>query len=139
MFLHSLEDFAAPGCGCFQLILFQTDKPRPGIGIMERGSRGAALRQELERAPTQLEAPAPGVTGAAPASVRWAKFPPWQRRLARRGLGGLQKIAALPGGRAPTAAWRRKSASLPSLMERATDRFNPRKGIELCDATWANP
>ena len=38
--LHSLDSFPHTGCGCFWLIMFKTDKPRPGIGIMSRGFAG---------------------------------------------------------------------------------------------------
>jgi acetyl-CoA decarbonylase/synthase complex subunit beta len=40
--LHSLEEAPHTGCGCFQLILFKTELPKPGIGIMERGYKGLA-------------------------------------------------------------------------------------------------
>ena len=40
--LHSLDQAPHTGCGCFQLILFKTDLPKPGIGIMERGYKGPA-------------------------------------------------------------------------------------------------
>jgi len=40
--LHSLDKAPHTGCGCFQLILFKTDLPNPGIGIMERGYKGPA-------------------------------------------------------------------------------------------------
>ncbi len=40
--LHSLDKAPHTGCGCFQLILFETDLPKPGIGIMERGYKGLA-------------------------------------------------------------------------------------------------
>ena len=40
--LHSLDKAPHTGCGCFQLILFKTDLPKPGIGIMERGYKGPA-------------------------------------------------------------------------------------------------
>jgi hypothetical protein len=40
--LHSLDQAPHTGCGCFQLILFKTDLPKPGIGIMERGYKGCA-------------------------------------------------------------------------------------------------
>ena len=35
--LHSLDVAPHTGCGCFGLILFKTDMPREGVGIMERG------------------------------------------------------------------------------------------------------
>jgi hypothetical protein len=38
--LHALGDAPPTGCGCFRLIMFKTDKPRPGIAIMERGYVG---------------------------------------------------------------------------------------------------
>ena len=68
VFLHSLEDFPHTGCGCFQLILFQTDKPRPGIGIMERGCPVACPDgRTWKDLHYQLGGKqAPGVTGAAP-------------------------------------------------------------------------
>ena len=40
--LHSLNEAPHTGCGCFQLILFKTELPKPGIGIMERGYKGRA-------------------------------------------------------------------------------------------------
>jgi acetyl-CoA decarbonylase/synthase complex subunit beta len=40
--LHSLHEAPHTGCGCFQLIMFKTDQPGPGIGIMERGYKGQA-------------------------------------------------------------------------------------------------
>jgi len=40
--LHSLNEAPHTGCGCFQLIMFRTDQPKPGIGIMERGYKGRA-------------------------------------------------------------------------------------------------
>ena len=40
--LHSLEKAPHTGCGCFQLILFKTSLPKPGIGIMERGYKRQA-------------------------------------------------------------------------------------------------
>ncbi|MDP2982048.1 MAG: hypothetical protein Q8O92_01800 [Candidatus Latescibacter sp.] len=39
--LHTLQDNPHTGCGCFNLILFETDKPRKGIGIMDRAFKGA--------------------------------------------------------------------------------------------------
>lgn len=40
--LHSLDEAPHTGCGCFQLILFKTELPKPGIGVMERGYKGHA-------------------------------------------------------------------------------------------------
>lgn len=42
VFLHSVDEFPHTGCGCFGLIIFRIEKPRPGIGIMERAFEGAA-------------------------------------------------------------------------------------------------
>lgn len=39
--LHTLKDNPHTGCGCFGLILFETDMPRQGIGIMDRAFKGA--------------------------------------------------------------------------------------------------
>ncbi len=38
--LHTLKDNPHTGCGCFHLIIFETDKPRKGIGIMNRSFKG---------------------------------------------------------------------------------------------------
>ncbi len=39
--LHTLRDNPHTGCGCFGLILFETDQPRKGIGVMDRAFKGA--------------------------------------------------------------------------------------------------
>ena len=38
--LHTLKDNPHTGCGCFNLITFEMDKPRKGIGIMDRSFKG---------------------------------------------------------------------------------------------------
>ena len=38
--LHSLEEAPHTGCGCFQMILFKTDRPTAGIGLVDRGFKG---------------------------------------------------------------------------------------------------
>jgi hypothetical protein len=38
--LHSLEEAPHTGCGCFQMILFKTDRPKAGIGLVDRGFTG---------------------------------------------------------------------------------------------------
>ncbi len=38
--LHTLKDNPHTGCGCFNLIMFETDKPSKGIGIMDRSFKG---------------------------------------------------------------------------------------------------
>jgi len=40
--LHSVADHPHTGCGCFRVIMFQTDKPRAGIAIMDNGFAGRA-------------------------------------------------------------------------------------------------
>jgi hypothetical protein len=76
VFLHSLDDFPHTGCGCFQMILFRTDRPRAGIGIMERGYAGRCpdgrTWKDLYYALAGKQAP--GVTGAAPGYLQSAKF-----------------------------------------------------------------
>lgn len=67
IYLHSLDDYPHTGCSCFRLILFKTDKPRPGIGIMDSRYKGQApdgrnwrdLHYELAGKQT------PGITGAS--------------------------------------------------------------------------
>jgi CO dehydrogenase/acetyl-CoA synthase beta subunit len=74
--LHSLDEAPHTGCGCFQLILFKTELPQPGIGIMERGYKGRApdgrtwhdLHYDL------AGKQAPGLTGAAWRYLNSAKF-----------------------------------------------------------------
>jgi acetyl-CoA decarbonylase/synthase complex subunit beta len=40
--LHSVADHPHTGCGCFRVIMFQTEKPRAGIAIMDSGFTGRA-------------------------------------------------------------------------------------------------
>jgi hypothetical protein len=40
--LHSLDQAPHTGCSCFQLVMFKTGHPRPGIGIMHRRYKGKA-------------------------------------------------------------------------------------------------
>ena len=40
--LHSLDTVPHTGCGCFRMIMFKTDAPREGIGIMAVGYEGVA-------------------------------------------------------------------------------------------------
>jgi len=42
IFLHSLDKYPHTGCGCFRFIMFKTNLPRLGIGIMERGYKSSA-------------------------------------------------------------------------------------------------
>jgi hypothetical protein len=74
--LHSLDEAPHTGCGCFQLILFKTELPKPGIGIMERGYSGRApdgrTWRDLHYALGGKQAP--GLTGAAWSYLNSRKF-----------------------------------------------------------------
>jgi hypothetical protein len=74
--LHALDEAPHTGCSCFRLILFQTDLPRPGIGIMARGYTGSApdgrTWQDLHYALTGKQTP--GMAGASPNYLRSARF-----------------------------------------------------------------
>ncbi len=74
--LHCIDEFPHTGCGCFRLILFKTDLPKPGIGIMDAayegkapdGRRWADLHYALAGKQT------PGMAGACPAYLTSPKF-----------------------------------------------------------------
>ena len=74
--LHSLDEAPHTGCGCFRLVMFKTDTPREGIGIMSAGYEGTApdgrswrdLHYSLAGKQT------PGIAGATPAYLRSDKF-----------------------------------------------------------------
>jgi hypothetical protein len=74
--LHSLDEAPHTGCGCFQLILFNTDLPSLGIGIMERGYAGHApdgrTWRDLHYALGGKQTP--GLAGAAWAYLQSPKF-----------------------------------------------------------------
>jgi CO dehydrogenase/acetyl-CoA synthase beta subunit len=74
--LHSLDEAPHTGCSCFQLIMFQTDRPAPGIGIMRRGYDGMApdgrTWRDLHYALTGKQTP--GMAGAGLAYLRSPKF-----------------------------------------------------------------
>ena len=74
--LHSLDTAPHTGCGCFQLILFKTDVPKPGIGIMERGYKGLApdgrTWRDLHYALGGKQTP--GLAGAAWGYLQSSKF-----------------------------------------------------------------
>lgn len=74
--LHSLEGFPHTGCGCFGIILFKTDRPRPGIGIMERGYGGKTPdgRTWGDLHYAQAGKQTPGQTGASAAYLKSPKF-----------------------------------------------------------------
>lgn len=103
--LHSLDAAPHTGCGCFQLILFKTGRPKPGIGIMERGYKGQApdgrTWRDLHYALGGKQAP--GFTGAAMSYLRSPRF------LAAHGgwesvVWASPKVVALPGKRLATRA-----------------------------------
>lgn len=85
IFLHSLDKYPHTGCGCFRFIMFKTNLPRIGIGIMDRAYKGSApdgrtwtdLHYEL--AGKQV----PGVTGGSTEYLFSEKFliahKGWQR------------------------------------------------------------
>ena len=74
--LHSLDEAPTTGCGCFRLVAFKTDLPRPGIGIMERGYQGQApdgrTWRDLHYALAGKQTP--GIAGASPGYLRSRKF-----------------------------------------------------------------
>ena len=74
--LHSLDTAPHTGCSCFRLIMFKTDEPRPGIGVMHRGYKGQApdgrTWSDLHYALTGKQTP--GMAGASPAYLVSPKF-----------------------------------------------------------------
>ena len=74
--LHSLDTAPHTGCSCFRLIMFKTDEPRPGIGIMHRGYKGQApdgrTWSDLHYALTGKQTP--GMAGGSPAYLASPKF-----------------------------------------------------------------
>jgi len=74
--LHSLDEFPHTGCGCFRMIMFKTDLPRPGIGIMNSGYAGHApdgrTWRDLHYALGGKQTP--GLAGAAPSYLHSPKF-----------------------------------------------------------------
>ncbi|NLF29852.1 MAG: hypothetical protein GX591_03060 [Planctomycetes bacterium] len=74
--LHCLDEVPHTGCGCFRLILFLTDTPRRGVGIMDAGYAGAAPdgRRWADLHYALAGKQTPGVAGAAPNYLRSGKF-----------------------------------------------------------------
>jgi acetyl-CoA decarbonylase/synthase complex subunit beta len=102
VFLHALAGFPHTGCGCFRVIMFVTDLPRPGVAVMDRAFAGRCpdgrswkdLHYEL--AGKQC----PGMAGAGLEYLRSKKF--------LRGEGGWKavvwvspKVAQWMGGKLP--------------------------------------
>ena len=100
--LHCIDEFPHTGCGCFRLIMFKTELPKPGIGIMDAtyegaspdGRRWADLHYALAGKQT------PGMAGACPAYLSSEKF-----LQAHKGWSSVvwisPRIAAMLGSRPP--------------------------------------
>ena len=76
IFLHSLDDHPHTGCGCFRLILFKTESPRTGIGVMDRAFEGRAAdgRTWSDLHYSLAGKQTPGIAGAVPAYLSSPKF-----------------------------------------------------------------
>ena len=100
--LHCIDEFPHTGCGCFRLIMFKTELPKPGIGIMDAAYEGAS--PDGRRWPDLHYAlagkQAPGMAGASPAYLSSETF-----LQAHGGWSSIvwvsPKIAAMLGGRPP--------------------------------------
>jgi acetyl-CoA decarbonylase/synthase complex subunit beta len=100
--LHSLEQAPHTGCGCFRLVMFKTDVPRPGIGIMDRGYKGRAPdgRTWVDLHYALAGKQTAGIAGASAGYLGSGKF------LAAHGgwdavVWVSDKIAAIAGDRLP--------------------------------------
>ena len=100
--LHSIDTAPHTGCGCFQLIMFKTDAPRAGTGVMDRSYAGTALdgRSWRDLHYDLGGKQAPGLAGAATNYLRSGKF-----LAAHGGWGSVvwvsPKIATLMGDDLP--------------------------------------
>ncbi len=100
--LHCIDEFPHTGCGCFRLILFKTELPKPGIGIMDSAYEGAAPdgRRWADLHYALAGKQAPGMAGACPAYLSSGKF-----LQAHKGWSSVvwisPKIAAMLGSRPP--------------------------------------
>ncbi len=76
VFLHCLDEVPHTACGCFRLILFKTDAPREGIGIMDRRYEGTCSDgrcwKDLYYQLTGKQSP--GLTGAVHGYLLSPKF-----------------------------------------------------------------
>ena len=76
LLLHTLKENPHTGCGCFRLIMFETDKPSKGIGVMDVRYKGTCPDgrswQELHYALGGKQTP--GVAGANPDYLKSVKF-----------------------------------------------------------------
>ena len=74
--LHALDEAPQTSCSCFRLVMFQTDSPREGIGIMEAGYEHRAPDgrswKDLHYALAGKQTP--GLAGSAPNYLKSPKF-----------------------------------------------------------------
>ncbi len=100
--LHSLDEAPHTGCGCYRLIMFKTDGPRQGVGIMDPSYEGRAPdgRRWKDLYYDLAGKQCPGVSGCSPGYLSSSKF--------LRAHGGWKgvvwvspKVAALAGEMLP--------------------------------------
>ena len=74
--LHSLDKAPHTGCGCYRLIMFKTDEPRPGVGIMDPSYEGCAPdgRRWKDLYYDLAGKQCPGVAGCSPSYLSSRKF-----------------------------------------------------------------
>ena len=76
IYLHSLDEFPHTGCACYRIIMFKTEQPVPGVGIMAAGYKGICpdgrTWNDLRYALTGRQTP--GMAGAAPAYMKTGRF-----------------------------------------------------------------
>ena len=100
--LHAIDEAPHTSCSCFRIIMFQTDTPKEGIGIMDRAFEGRAPDgrswKDLHYALTGKQVP--GLAGTSPNYLKSAKF--------LQAHGGWQsvvwitpKLAAIMGDKLP--------------------------------------
>lgn len=100
--LHSLREAPTTGCGCFRMVMFETEQPRPGVAIMDRTYEGAApdgrTWQDLHYALGGKQTP--GMAGCSAAYLASPRF------LAAHGgwdavVWVSPKVASIAGDRLP--------------------------------------
>lgn len=103
--LHSLKDAPTTGCGCFNYILFETDLPSPGIGIMHRNFGGAAPdgRRWSDLHYALAGKQSPGISGCAAGYFSSPRFLQADGGWARV-VWVSDKVAALAKARLPHSA-----------------------------------
>jgi acetyl-CoA decarbonylase/synthase complex subunit beta len=74
--LHSLDEVPHTACGCFKIVMFQTEEPSSGIGIMDKKYEGTTPDgrswRDLYYALTGKQVP--GMAAASPAYFKSPKF-----------------------------------------------------------------